>query len=332
MDKPLMTRWGIRLAGIACFTALACGCDGTASSQAAGTNLAAQRYLAVGEPRETDLQRLASAGPDGHDAGAAVMRQLESDNWHLRATAAFTLGSIRYLPAERRLSQAMEDPADPLLNRTAAEALGRLGDPAALDALRRVSASHWRTPVRVAATQAIRHIRDRSPYPPVGPRAGLNDDAIGDELNRCTEDLFLYSRNQPEEHTFAVAGGRLVGIDLGEWGGNLRFEEPSGAIQPLLDRNIFKLIALGGRTIAVTGFLHLGAARGAIYDISRDTTGTWHAVPWRGMDGPPMWTVKARDGSLHIGLPTYTLLLRPDGTMEERACETPAEAAGSAKP
>jgi hypothetical protein len=331
MDKPLTMRRGVQLAGIACFTAFAGGCDDTASNQAAGTDLAAQRYLAAEEPGEIDLQRLASAGPDGHDAGAAVMRQLESDNWHLRATAAFTLGSIRYVRAEGRLLQALEDPADPLLNRTAAEALGRLGDPAALDALRRASASHWRTSVRVAATQAIRHIRDRSPYPPVGPRAGLDDDAMDNGLNRCTEDLFLYSRNQPEEQTFAVVGGRLVGIDLGEWGGNLRFEAASGAIQPLLDRNIFKLITLGGRMVAVTGFLHLGAARGAIYDVSRDTTGTWHAAPWRGMDGPPMWTVKARDGSLHVGLPTYTLLLRPDGTMEERACETPAEAAGSAK-
>lgn len=318
---------GRRIAITALLATLVSGCDGEEPKQAASTSLAVQQYMAVAEPNEGDLYRLALVGPDGCGAGPAVMHLLESDDRQLRAAAAFALGSIQYSLAEHRLLQALADPVDPLLNRRAAEALGRLGDPAALDALRRVSASHWRTSVRVAATQAIRHIRDRSPYPTPDLRDLLDDGQPGDGMSRCNEDLFLYLRGRPEEQALTVPGGRLVGIDRGEWGGNLRFEEPSGAIQPLLAKNVFELTTLGERTIVVTGLLHMRFAEGAVYDVSQDATGMWHATPWRGLDGPPLWTAKAKDGRLHIGLPTYTLLLSPDGTMEEGACETPAEAA-----
>lgn len=324
-----MAHRGLSLAATVLITTLASGCDGKESRATGRPNLAVQRYMAVAKPGEGDLYRLSVAGPAGYDAGPSVMRLMDSDDWHLRSTAAFVLGSIAYLPAEQRLLQALENPADPLLNRKAAEALGHLGDTATLDALRRVSAAHWRTSVRVAATQAIRHIRDRSPYPTPDLLDLLDDDDVGDGLSRCTDDLFIYSRDRSDEQALDVPGGRLIGIDQGEWGGNLRFETPGRVIQPVLATNIFTLTTLGGRTIAVTGLLHMAIAQGAIYDISRDATGMWHATPWRGMDGPPLWTAMAKDGKLHIGLPTYTLLLSPDGTMEQGTCETPAQAGAS---
>ncbi|QWT19427.1 HEAT repeat domain-containing protein [Bacillus sp. NP157] len=337
LDQGVIDAWQRALAdysrkggwvyAIAMLLVLVCG-RGMASE---ASDDAVRRFQALPSPTSADLYGIARLGEAAHDAGPAVMRLLDSDDRRTRATAAFTLGIIHYLPAEPRLVQALRDPLDPWLNSKAAVALGRLGDPRALEALRDISATHWRSSVRVDATQAIRHIRDRSPYPAMDLDDVLDRGAMGNSLTECTDDPYEYDRGRPEEVRLAVPGGHLVGFDHGEFGGNLRFDASSGAVDPILQKNIIKLTSLGTRTIALTGLMHMGIAEGAVYDVSRDAAGHWQATLWRGLDGPPTWSEKDKAGNLHIGLPTYTVLLSVDGTMKELGCETPASVAASRK-
>jgi hypothetical protein len=290
---------------------------------------AIRHFQSLASPDTSDVYEMARLGRAGYDAGPAVLRLLNEEDRELRSAAVLTLGVIHYVPAETRLIEVLSDPIDPLLTSKAAQALGRLGDSRALEALRHVSATHWRSRVRVDATQAIRHIRDRSPYPPMGLGDVMDLDALGDSVTECMADPYRYMRDQPNRVTLEVPGGQLVGTDHGEFGGDLRFDASSGAIEPLLQKNVLQVMTLGKRTIALTGLLHMGTAEGAIYEVSRDTAAHWRATLWRGLDGPPLWAAKDRAGDLHIGLPTYTLRVSSDGTMEELGCETPAAAAAT---
>ena len=101
------------------------------------------------------LGEVARLGEAGRSAGPAVLGRLEDSDWDTRLGAARALGYIDYQPAVPALIAALENPDDVRLNWVAAGSLGRLGNPAAREALERAAARHWYPPVRQAAATAL---------------------------------------------------------------------------------------------------------------------------------------------------------------------------------
>ena len=63
-----------------------------------------------------------------------------------------------------KLIESVNDPSDVRLNWVAVDSLGRLRNQAAIDVLQLAEREHWSAPVRRAATDALRHVRDGTPY------------------------------------------------------------------------------------------------------------------------------------------------------------------------
>ena len=179
--------------------------------------------------------------------------------------AARTLGFIDYQAAVPLLIQAINDSSDVRLDWVAVQSLGRLRNKTAVDALQRAASQHWYSPVRRAATEALAHIRDGTPY-----KAQYHTDNFpfdffayehiaesGDECHaiaipplpdaqarklRATSDgvsnLSYRKRVEPEEPdskprtvtetpqiALRVTNGWLTGTNHGEWGGELVFHQ-----------------------------------------------------------------------------------------------------------
>ena len=117
------------------------------------------------EPYVLTLRDLAEAGSAGAAAGEVVTGLLDHGDAEIRVAAARALGFIGYAPAATVLVGKLDDAIDVRLSWTAAESLGRLHAASAIPALERIAASHWHTPVRVAAGTALRHIREGTVYP-----------------------------------------------------------------------------------------------------------------------------------------------------------------------
>ena len=57
--------------------------------------------------------------------------------------------------------------------------------------------------------------------------------------------------------------------------------------QLIVETDVQNVVALGGRTIAVTGLAHMMFNNGVLLDVSRRAGGPWVASPWRRLPGAP---------------------------------------------
>jgi hypothetical protein len=116
------------------------------------------------QPSANTLRDLAEIGVAAQAAGPKLIELLDHDDWEVRLAAARALGYIEYAPAAAALIDLLDEPSDIRLNWVAAEALGMMRNPAAIDKLQEISTSHWYPPVRQAAALALTHIREGRPH------------------------------------------------------------------------------------------------------------------------------------------------------------------------
>lgn len=107
---------------------------------------------------------IAELGENGVDAGPAVMRSLDSDDFEERLLAAKTLGYIKYLDAVPKLVSLLNDKTDVRMSYVAAESLGRMKSKNALTSLKKVAANHWYPITKETAKKAIQHIQNGKVY------------------------------------------------------------------------------------------------------------------------------------------------------------------------
>jgi hypothetical protein len=266
------------------------------------------------EPTEADLFDLASLGSSAPvEAGDAAMALLASPQPGIRAMAAASLGYVRYQPAQQALQRVLADPADVYASAFAALALGRLGDRAALPGLRRAASSYWYPPVRDYATAAIEQIEHPAPLIPFHRQEW----GLGRTLpyaSHCA--VTLRPMVSPD---LSIDGGRLYGVDKGEFGGGLFFDDGHGHVSQVGDMNVQAIARLGTDIVAVSGLSHLGWVNGAVYKLSRDEHGDWHATYWRRLPWAPYGAV-AESGQLRIVLPAADILLTTDGSFSMAPC------------
>jgi hypothetical protein len=132
----------------------------------------------------------------------------------------------------------------------------------------------------------------------------------------------------------SVAGGWLVGIDGGEWGGGLRFVASSGKAQVLWSRNIIRLVRSGSGMFASAEASWAAAKRSGreVLSVARDDRNRWHADRLAALPGPEKMMVPLEEGQVLFLGQFGAISVRSDGSMREEACpERDSEAVAATK-
>ncbi len=259
---------------------------------------------------------LADLGYAGKSAGPAIVKYLNDPD--RTVYAARTLGYIGYAEATQPLTRALSSD-DWRLVYVACESLGQMKAATAGAELERVANTHWYPPVRDAAKAALGAIAGkdtRKPHDGVPPSFHFIDyQWAGDKL--CAR-----ARLEPDQRyaSTAVPGGRLVGTDLGEFGGGLYFvDDATGVEHRVLADNIIGIFQVGSRLVALGGLAHMATNYGTAFEIARKH-GNYSAAAWRHLPGAPRRGELQKDGRLLVFTEDGVVLLSEDGTLEMAPC------------
>jgi hypothetical protein len=116
-----------------------------------------------------------------------------------------------------------------------------------------------------------------------------------------------------------VGQGWLLGVHLGEWGGDLAFRPDGGLTTHVLTANVHALHRITrGVVVAVTGIAHMGRDDGHLYRVACGG-GSCLASPWKELPGAPeeSWLT---NGGLVVNTTGGGVLVSSDGTMTMSDC------------
>ena len=108
------------------------------------------------------------------------------------------------------------------------------------------------------------------------------------------------------DRSLSAFGGRLVGTDRGEFGGELVFRARDGSIQSVLKDNVQGIFKMPFGVVVFTGLDHL-TTRGAMYSLSLGADEKVEARLMHNLQGKPSDFVRQRDGSLRFRVPAGEL-------------------------
>lgn len=111
----------------------------------------------------------------------------------------------------------------------------------------------------------------------------------------------------PSDRSLSAFGGRLVGTDRGEFGGELIFRTRDGSIQSVLMENVQGIFEMPFGVVVVTGLDHLTINEGAVYSLTLGASEKVEARLMHRLQGKPRDFVRQRDGSLRFRVPTGEL-------------------------
>ncbi|NEX93871.1 HEAT repeat domain-containing protein [Caulobacter sp. 17J65-9] len=261
-----------------------------------------------GDPYPHCVLEFSEYGADALPAASALMRFLASENGAERAAAASALGYVDYRPATPDLVRALGS-NDWREVYVSARSLGWLGAIEALPELDRVAAVHWLPEVRRQASRAAVALRsadgrlarpagfhttwDVSDGEPAG-EPGTADAYVLDEPAACDDDRWAWDgrrfdlpRGERGLHSLRIGGGRLEGIDRGEWGGALTWTPTGGEPQELLKDNVHGLAAAPEGAVATFGLAHIVSNYGYALRVTPDATGGWRLTEIGTLPGQP---------------------------------------------
>lgn len=288
--------------------------------------------------------QLSAMGTNAISAGPALLKLLNDDNWGFRVDAARTLGFIGYSGAGNALTRCLGNEDDWELVWASAQSLGRLRFRSALPALQQTARSHWYPPVREEAQKAIHDIeggKTGTSRQPSEDSIDFSWDGWGNKMKRSnisrgypTGPTLVREPDQLDRKTLAqvhyqVEGdetrkegdrrflspncglkldhGLLLGVDQGEWGGELVFQGEHSSTRRLLGVNIHAIHRLGSTIAAV--------ADGMVYKVVTTTDGQWCAVPWKSLPGSPERSGCMKDGRLFIACRGGDVVMSADGRL-----------------
>ena len=249
------------------------------------------------------LRDIASYGDDAVAVGTCLMPFLASHNGAERSYGVTVLGAIGYKQAESSIRGALGDP-DWRVVYSAARSLGWLGTKEALPDLDRVASSYWLPEIREMAGKSASGIRSEvghtEPFSAAkfaGPRYGwgpgeepmgidrwiLHDDPACSSSRwewqgqsfPLARDTRLIDRVERNGTTLEFPDGKLVGVNHGEWGGELSWQ-PRKAKPAVIDKeNVIAILKDGDNAVAILGLSHMGLDYGRAISIRRKSDGTW---------------------------------------------------------
>lgn len=282
-----------------------------------------------------------------------ILKPLKDEDWDVRAKAARTLHLTRGSSAAPYLIDAIS-PRDWKLTFEAMNSLKKLQVPEADEVLRIIAKTYWHPAIANAADDLLKGkiLPDQPQATPQGlfdgdvirkyceagadrtllPRCSLDTDDA-QEIASFNQERQDYSRRfietfkntpilkdaRPIGPNLKTSDGEFVGIDNGEFGGELVFAN-GPTRQTVLSENILAIAKQGNRIIVVTGLNHMITDEGFILEVARGSEGLWKAKRlWR-LPGAPHQIVITPDGS--IGLHGYfgSVLYKPDDSLTWLAC------------
>ncbi len=269
----------------------------------------------------TRLRQLAELGTAGQKDASYVMERLTDEDWDLRAEAARTLGLIGYAEAIPQLVAAIS-PQDWRLTLEAMTSLTRLKAPEADSILKNIAGTYWLPAVAETANNLAAKLPLSTTAMAVSIRVPV--DYCDADPSRCP-----ILRDHPSlkgAHQAPVIleshGGKLIGTNHGEWGGELGFidERTLQTQETIIDDNVLAIVERGGRIVVVTGLNHGGLNRGDIWALTRAADGKWSARrQWR-LPGTPYEIVAAPDGTMGLFGQFGSVLYKTDDTLQWLAC------------
>ena len=113
-------------------------------------------------------------------------------------------------------------------------------------------------------------------------------------------------------------GGTIVGSNVGEFGGEIKFQEPDGASYDIISDNSAGVFAMPYGVVAFTGLAHLGSSRGAVHLITKAADSPVSATLLMQLPGAPCDVAKDGDSiSMRIG---YWEERAPNDHVRKYAC------------
>jgi|JI6StandDraft_1071083.scaffolds.fasta_scaffold01412_10 HEAT repeat protein len=313
-------------------------------SKEAGPILAAKLEHTVDSFGRMLLMRdIAELKARARSAGPIVIKYLKDEDWNVRVGAALVLGYIGYDEAVDNLIQLLDRQDDWRLVWCAAESLGRLKADQALAALTKCSIGHWYPPVRKAALNAVKSIRDRAVTQPDDSTANFAFEFFAyehagqgmDELEEkdaksirfqidTTHDKHLKVTIKDKDGTLKdeqlkgleVEGGQLVGYDFGEFGGGIFFVDSTGDRLMIAEENTEAVYRTTAGIVAITGLAHMSMNHGSILMLTRSTDAKWTSARWRALPGAPRFSRLLQDGRLLINCYGGIVLVSMGGEMK----------------
>lgn len=289
--------------------------------------------LRADEARRIDLRTLVSE--EERDAAAAGLVKLTDEpmDWNRRLRLAEDLAALGHPAATARLIEWATQKEDVRLAWVAMRGLGELPSPETERTLATLSTSHWFGPVREQAQRSRGKLRRAMGLPEVGDSGygkfvptHVTHLGIGCERVRPVgrEDaLRMQVDGEPSPVVFIVSPElRLVGTDIGEFGGDVHAVTREGEATLVLDGNTHHIGRLGDHVVAVTGLAHLSGNEGMVYRLAADAAGRWRASPWRALPGAPRSVEVSADDVLRVD--TYQggrVAISADGTMRQERCD-----------
>lgn len=249
------------------------------------------------------LRYIASYGSDATTIAAQLLPFLVSQNGAERSYGITVLGAIGYKQAGASIRDALGD-SDWRVVYSAARSLGWLGAKEALPDLDRVASSYWLPETREMAAKSASGIRSPAgrtePFPPARFAGGqygwgpgeepmeINIETIhkepdcasgrwewGGQSFLLSKDPRLIDRAERIGTTLSFPDGKLIGVNHGEWGGELTWKPKKAQPEVIDAENVIAILKDGDSAVAILGLSHLGLNYGRAMSLRRKPDGAW---------------------------------------------------------
>ncbi|WP_370335581.1 HEAT repeat domain-containing protein [Parvularcula marina] len=235
------------------------------------------------------LREIATFGPRAGDAFDDIAPYTAHPKSEVRSAAIEALAGTDLPKAIPLIEPALKSP-DWREVLSALYGLVRLEAAGSIEKINDVVSTHWWSEIRYFAGQAVELIagtRTEWSKSPTSDWEGLFISleyfvGIGpaDQAMACKwgNQMFKWPDMRPfsHQHELAVPGGTLIGIDGGEFGGELIFRPNEGEEVVLWQDNIIALFNDGDDIIALSGLSHLSLTRGYAVRVEKED-GKWQA-------------------------------------------------------
>ncbi|WP_148040948.1 hypothetical protein [Montanilutibacter psychrotolerans] len=89
------------------------------------------------------------------------------------------------------------------------------------------------------------------------------------------------------DHSLDAFGGRLLGVDRGEWIGKLLFQDADGTLDTVLAENVHGIVRNSNGIFVFTGLAHMSVNEGYVHTVAREPDGRVTVSPLGRLPGAP---------------------------------------------
>ena len=148
-------------------------------------------------------------------------------------------------------------------------------------------------------------------------KASASSSTLDQQATRIQSETEIPRQGNSTQRVYAF-GGTIVGSNVGEFGGEIKFLEPNGVSYDIISDNSAGVFAMPYGVVALTGLAHMGSSRGSVHLISRVADSPVSATLLMELPGAPCDVAKDADSiTMRIG---YWKELAPNNHVRTYAC------------